>query len=43
MKALDVLRLVAHAKWGSDKAMFEMHPSRGGVPDSGLDPAYGGE
>ena len=23
-------------------AMFEMHPSRGGVPDSGSDPAYGG-
>jgi len=33
-------RLLPHASlW---LAMFEMHPSRGGVPDSGSDPAYGG-
>ena len=33
-------RLLPHASlWLS---MFEMHPSRGGVPDFGSDPAYGG-
>ena len=34
-------RLLPHASlW---LAMFEMHPSRGGVPDFGLDPAYEGK
>ena len=33
-------RLLPHASlW---LAMFEMHPSTGGVPDFGLDPAYEG-
>ena len=33
-------RLLQHASlW---LAMFEMHPSTGGVPDPGSDPAYGG-